>query len=231
MKKIIFAICSIFSVSALAHTNSLTLDYGNFPTTGSYNLNVSADLRRVYQAHQIGDRVTSVSIKAKSRYGHGTVTLWIGNTPGSAYTVPGNSADFENPREWTFHNINLPSPDRHNRGDVWLTLNGNIVLNEVTVYFNDRRHDHDHPGHGHPGHPRPNPGYGDGIRSENLYCARQHGNQASTSCYPSGRIHRARLFREQSFNACRLNETWGVTHDYIWVAGDCRADFQVEVYR
>ncbi|MGE0763923.1 MAG: hypothetical protein AB7N80_11645 [Bdellovibrionales bacterium] len=197
-----------FSSQAFAYSpQALTLNYSDFELTSTTYLNLSEDLRRNYPDHLIGRQIAGVTVKAKSKYGNGEATLWIGNAQSRGYRIDG-SDHFYNPADWTFQNVYIEAPSRGRHGQWQLGLSNHMIVRQVTVYFADDNHHHPRPPH---------------SNYETLDCSYDN------TCRPSGRIVRARLQYEYSTNECVLNRTWGVTRQYIWTAGYCSARFQVEV--
>lgn len=78
-----------------------------------------------------------VRVVGKSKHGHGTATLSVGQTLSSPYTLDGNPGDFASNAQYTYNPVRIQNPAASSQGAWQLKLKGNIKIKRIALMLID----------------------------------------------------------------------------------------------
>ncbi len=200
--------------SASAERVRLVLDYNDLHVKGRTDnkLHLKKKLKSQYPGIRLRKAsLIKVKLVAKSKRGHGTAALHVGDQKTYREQIYGNRYDFNDPSPYTFDKIRFSNPSYDSQGKWQIDLRGNIKIRKVIVVVNlrnrDRRRDQE--------------------LTQRITCSSRGHNYKY--CLADGRILSIFLMDQYSPRSrrCVYGTTYGFSGDEVWVADGCRGTFKV----
>jgi hypothetical protein len=127
---------------ALAEREKIVLDFDdNYYHAGkgkTATLLLKHELRRQYPRLKVKNfKLRKVVLVAKSKRGHGTAQLLVGNNASHPERINGFPAQYHDNRGYSFDRVPFHNPSRASDGRWQIVLQGNLVVRKVILVLDD----------------------------------------------------------------------------------------------
>jgi hypothetical protein len=127
---------------ALAEREKIVLDFDDsYYHAGkgkTATLLLKHELRRQYPRLKVKNfKLRKVVLVAKSKWGHGTAQLLVGNNASHPERINGFPAQYHDNRGYSFDRVPFHNPSRASDGRWQIALQGNLVVRKVILVLDD----------------------------------------------------------------------------------------------